>query len=96
MDLAVAFRSMMPLTELVNSELLERMSRVNEPLVPTVTSPVMVLVTLLNVFVAPSATTCAGSCRFAQGAEPASIQPKRRVFASAWKSPAEGRNRSTS
>src|SRR2546430_614166 len=37
LDLAVGLRLMMPLAELVRSELSESTSRVNEPLVPTVT-----------------------------------------------------------
>src|SRR2546422_935189 len=56
--LAVVFRPMIPLTELVSSELPDRTSSVNEPLVPTVTSPVKKLVTLLKMLVAPSATIC--------------------------------------
>jgi len=59
LDLAVAVRPMIPFTELVSSALSESTSNVNERLVPTVTSPVMLVVTLLNVLVAPSATICA-------------------------------------
>jgi hypothetical protein len=55
--LAVALRPMVPLPEFVSTALLDKMSSVNEPFVPTITSPVMLVVTLLNVFVAPSATS---------------------------------------
>src|SRR5215208_2531222 len=58
LDLAVALRPIVPLPELVSRALLERISNVNEPFVPTVTS-VKVFVTLLNVLVAPSLTICA-------------------------------------
>src|SRR6266487_3790429 len=61
LDLAVVLRPMVPLPELVSSELSESTSSVNEPLVPTITSPANELVTLLNVLVAPSLTTCARS-----------------------------------
>src|ERR1043166_8324554 len=56
LDLAVELRPIVPLSELVSSAWSESTSRVNEPLVPMVTLPVMWLVTLLNVLVAPSLT----------------------------------------
>src|SRR6266576_2335800 len=59
LDLAVVFRPMVLLPELVSSELSDKTSNVKEPLVPTITSPVKVLVLLLNVLVAPSLTICA-------------------------------------
>src|SRR5437016_641570 len=59
LDLAVVSKPMVPLPELVSSALSDNTSSVNAPLVPTVTSPVMLVVTLLNVLVAPSATICA-------------------------------------
>src|SRR4051794_37771036 len=43
--------------EPVNNVLSDNTSNVNEPLVPMVTLPVKVLVTLLNVLVAPSLTS---------------------------------------
>src|SRR5439155_1941456 len=57
LDLAVELRPMIPFTELVSSALSDSTSSVNEPFVPTVRLPGMVLVTLLNVLVAPSATS---------------------------------------
>ena len=57
LDLAVTLCPIRPRTEFVSSALLESTSNVNEPLVPTVTSPVKEFVTLLNVLVAPSLTT---------------------------------------
>src|SRR5690242_14316532 len=48
-----------PNVVLVNNALLDTTSKVNEPLVPIVTPPVMVLVLLLSVLVVPSFTTCA-------------------------------------
>jgi hypothetical protein len=44
LDLAVALRLMKPFAEFVSRALLERTSSVNEPLVPTVTSPEKVFV----------------------------------------------------
>src|ERR1041384_5582299 len=60
-DLAVVLKPIWPLTELVSRALSPRTSSVNEPFVPTVTSPVKEFVTLLNVLVAPSATSCASA-----------------------------------
>src|SRR4051812_12798393 len=76
LDLAVGFRPMAPLPELVRNELLERTSNVNEPFVPTLTS-VKVLVTLLNVLVAPSATICPRS-------DPTAAAHTRRASRRAW------------
>jgi hypothetical protein len=45
----------------VSDTLSDSLSKVNGPFVPTVTSPLMVLVTLLNVVVAPSLTSWAWS-----------------------------------
>src|ERR1043166_7507529 len=56
LDLAVELRPMVPLSELVSGGLAESTGSGNEPLVPMVTLPVMVLVTLLRVLVAPSLT----------------------------------------
>src|SRR5437879_4907053 len=61
LDLSVELRPMVPSAELVNNAFSDRISNVNEPLVPTVILPVILSVTLLNVLVAPSATICA--CR---------------------------------
>src|ERR1051325_6138581 len=66
LDLAVVLKPMVPSPEFVSSALSDNTSKVNEPLVPTVTSPVIVLVTLLRVLVAPSLTICARSPRTAQ------------------------------
>src|SRR5438093_1197692 len=60
-EFAPLLRPINPLAELVSSELSDNTSNVNEPLVPTVTSPVKVLVSLIRVRVAPSLTICARS-----------------------------------
>src|ERR1041385_5357038 len=60
-EFAPALRPISPLAELVSSALSDSTSIVNEMLVPTVTSPVMLVVTLFSVLVAPSATTWARS-----------------------------------
>src|SRR5207253_2791804 len=58
-EFAPMFRPITPLPELVSNAALVRISSVNEPFVPMVTVPLMLLVTLFKVVVAPSATTCA-------------------------------------
>ena len=58
-EFAPMFRPITPLPELVRNAALVRISSVNEPFVPVVTVPLMLLVTLFKVVVAPSATTCA-------------------------------------
>src|SRR5439155_15164393 len=57
--LALLLKPMVAAPELVSNALSDNTSNVNEPLVPTVTSPVMFVVTLLRVLVAPSLTICA-------------------------------------
>src|SRR5947208_2524701 len=59
LDFAVVFWPMVLEPELVRRQLSDRTSNVNDPLVPTVTLPVILVVTLLKVLVAPSATSCA-------------------------------------
>src|SRR5437763_17196792 len=59
LDLAVALAPITTWAELVTSELSDKTSNVNEPLVPTITLPGKTLVMLLNVLVAPSLTSWA-------------------------------------